>query len=112
LGYGAGRSNIGQNTIGIGYRALEGNKGNNTIAIGYNAGLYNNLSNQFIVKQDTINAVPLMQGNFLSGYLGIGTANPSEKLTVAGNINVTSNNVTSINCLKFDDGSVIGPVGC
>jgi hypothetical protein len=53
--------------------------------------MYNNVSNQFIVKQADVNAVPLIQGNFSSGYVGIGTATPSDKLNVIGNVNVTGN---------------------
>ena len=38
-----------------------------------------------------VNVVPLIQGDFLSGYVGIGTTTPQNKLNVIGDANVTGN---------------------
>lgn len=105
LGYSAGRLNSGANSVGLGYYALEQNTGVNTIGIGYYAcrlntgassicigyqsGMGNSVANQFIVKQNNINSIPLMQGDFLTGNLGIGTTTPQNKLNVIGEVNAT-----------------------
>ena len=41
------------------------------------------------------------------GKVGIGTSSPSEKLTVGGNVNMTSNNITSVDCIEFKSGGKI-----
>ncbi len=86
LGYYAGRENTGDNSILIGYLAGYLNSGDDVIAIGYEAGKSNSLDKQFIVKQNNVNTVPLIQGDFLSGKVGIGTVSPAYKLDVAGDI--------------------------
>ncbi|MCL5018493.1 MAG: hypothetical protein M1416_01860 [Candidatus Pacearchaeota archaeon] len=89
IGYLAGNLNKGNNSIGIGYQAGQNNKGNYSIFLGNNAGNGNSLSNMFIVKQNDINSIPLIQGNFSSGFVGIGTANPTHTLNVVGSANIT-----------------------
>ena len=100
FGYRAGRDNIGNNQIGIGYLAgidnsgnqvtglgygtNQNNSGDNVVALGYEAGKDNTIDNQFIVQQANINAVPLIQGDFASGNVGIGTSTPQNKLDVEG----------------------------
>jgi hypothetical protein len=92
IGAGAGQSNIGNDSVFIGAWSGIGNKGHNVTAIGYgaggtnsdsllenigndsvfigyDAGKGNRLNNQFILKQNSINAIPLIQGNFSSGIL-------------------------------------------
>jgi len=100
VGYGAGQSNTGymQTALGsyagynsqgdynlsLGGYAGMNNTGSSVIAIGYEAGKNNTLSNQFIVRQNNINSTPLIQGNFSTGYVGIGTTSPSSALDVSG----------------------------
>jgi len=90
IGYYAGRSNSGHQVSGFGYEATRGNSGNDVLALGYQAGKDNIVANQFIVQQANINAVPLIQGDFLSGNVGIGTATPKNTLNVIGDGNFTS----------------------
>jgi len=99
LGVLAGDTNFGNYSIGIGFEALKSNSGNNVVAIGDQAGEDNTLSDQFIVKQTRINAIPLIQGNFSSGYVGIGTATPQNKLHVVGN--VLANNINTTDSYSF-----------
>jgi len=98
----AGRLNTGQNVLALGREVLHSNTGDNVVAIGYQAGYGNTESDQFILKQANVNAVPLIQGNFSSGNVGINTTNPGEKLEVAGNINSTGGDIciTGGNCLS------------
>ena len=100
LGYLAGAGNSGSRVIGIGTNATVGNTGSDVVAIGDNAGMSNTASNQFILKQANINSVPLIQGNFSSGFVGIGTTTPSNMLDVRGVINASGmiyyNNGTAV----------------
>lgn len=84
FGYYAGYLNNGDNVIGIGYFAAYENTADNVVALGYQAGYQNSTANQFIVRQANINAVPLIQGDFSSGNVGIGTSSPVGKLNVNG----------------------------
>jgi len=65
------------------------NTADDVVAIGYQAGKSNDVDNQFIVKQANINAVPLIQGDFSTGNVGIGTTTPQNTLNVVGDANVT-----------------------
>lgn len=96
IGRGAGIFNNGQGNIGIGMGAASYNNNvNNVVAIGYEAGKSNTLHSQFIVHQNNVNTTPLIQGDFASGNVGIGTTNPTEKLTVNGKILATEVEVVS-----------------
>jgi len=70
-GYEAGLENTGRDSFFVGYRAGKKNTGDNVIAIGREAGENNILDNQLIIKQNHINATPLLLGDFLSGNLSI-----------------------------------------
>ena len=85
----AGKSNTGARSIGIGTEAINTNTADDVIAIGYQAGKNNSTANQFIIQQANINATPLIQGNFSTGDIGIGTIAPGAKLEI--NIPNTSN---------------------
>ena len=85
-GYAAGQENEGHQVSGFGYEATRGNTGNDVVAIGYQAGKDNTVSDQFIVQQTNINAVPLIQGDFSTGNVGIGTTAPTSTLHTNGSI--------------------------
>ncbi len=84
IGKHAGHSNEGDNVILFGEDAGADNTGDNVVAIGYEAGKDNSDDDQFIVKQANVNSVPLIQGDFDSGRIGIGTSNPARMLHVQG----------------------------
>ncbi len=89
IGADASKNNTGNQVSAIGYEAGENNKGNDVVAIGYQAGKNNVLDDQFIVQQANVNAVPLIQGDFSSGNVGIGTTSPQNTLNVIGDGNFT-----------------------
>lgn len=89
LGAGAGQNYEGNYSTFVGRQAGHGSTGNNIVAIGHRAGKDNTLSDQFILKQTNVNAIPLIQGNFSSGYVGIGTISPQNTLNVIGDGNFT-----------------------
>jgi hypothetical protein len=88
LGYTAGYINTGDNLTAIGYQAGRQNSGDNLVAIGHQAGYLNTLNNQFIVQHTAANAIPLIQGNFESGSVGIGHS-PEYKFDVSGSARIT-----------------------
>ncbi len=92
LGYTAGFGNSGNNSTLIGWQVGRGNSGDNLVAIGYEAGFNNTLDNQFIVRNSTANSIPLIQGNFESGSIGIGLILPQSNLHVAGDIWASGSN--------------------
>ena len=92
LGYTAGYINTGDNITVVGYQAGRQNSGNNIVAIGHQAGYLNTLDNQFIVRHSTANTIPLIQGNFESGSIGIGLTLPQSNLHVAGDIWASGSN--------------------
>jgi len=84
LGYAAGYKNTGDRVTSLGYYASQNNTGDNVVAIGYEAGKDNTDDNQFIVQHG--DTTPLIQGNFSSGNVGIGTTTPNAKLEVTGDV--------------------------
>jgi len=102
-GYRAGYYNTGSNLCGLGHEALKSNSADNVVAIGYEAGENNTTSNIFILKQNNVNATPLIYGDFSSGNVGIGiNTAPEEKLEVAG--------TAKMNGFKLPTGAVNGYV--
>jgi hypothetical protein len=92
IGYEAGLTNSGGDVTVIGAGAGYENRGNNLVAIGQSAGDNNTLNNQFIVQHTAANAIPLIQGNFESGSIGIGLTLPQSNLHVAGDIWASGSN--------------------
>jgi hypothetical protein len=88
---GTGQSNTGDHLIAIGNQAGAGNSGDDSIFFGYEAGEGNSLNYQFILKQNNVNSIPLIQGNFSSGYLGINMTTPQNVFNVQGDGNFTAN---------------------
>ncbi|RAK25524.1 endosialidase-like protein [Falsochrobactrum ovis] len=84
IGYIAGSQNTGNFLTALGAHAGRNNTGHNVVAIGYGAGRDNTLANQFIVQQSNVRAIPLIQGNFATGRVGIGRSDPANTLHVAG----------------------------
>lgn len=84
IGASAGRSNAGRYQIAIGNASGQSNTGDNLVAIGYGAGQNDTRSNQFILSQTNISPTPLIQGDFATGNVGIGTASPATTLHVNG----------------------------
>jgi hypothetical protein len=65
------------------------------VAIGYQAGKSNTVANQFILQQTNINPIPLIQGDFSTGYLGINKINPTYSLDVSGTTQTDKLMITS-----------------
>ena len=84
IGARAGNENDGQYNVGLGYATLKNNSSKNSVAIGYEAGMDNTDNGQFIVKHSMANSTPLIQGNFYSGNVGIGTTDPDTKIHNTG----------------------------
>lgn len=79
----------GLRNVAIGYEAGSRNtgvQGNDNVMIGYRAGKGELGSNKFIVANNTST---LIQGDFSTGYVGIGTTNPEAKLEVNGQVKIT-----------------------
>ena len=90
VGSNAGQNNAGHRLTALGVNSGRGNSGDDVVAIGYRAGLNNILSNQLIIENQNVSATPLIQGDFASGNLGIGTTTPSARLTVDGTVRFAS----------------------
>ena len=99
IGYQAGYQNTGTYQTVLGYRAGYNNSGDSVVALGREAGKDNTQDYQFIVRQANVNSIPLIQGDFASGNVGIGTTTPNSKLEVNGSVNITSG------ALYFPDGT-------
>jgi len=97
IGYRAGHGNEGDNVVAIGWGAGYENQGDNVVAIGYQAGISSAVSDQFILQQQHINDMPLIQGNFSSGYVGINTTSPQNMLNVIGTVNATTGFIVGAN---------------
>jgi len=94
IGSRAGKTNSGDSVVSVGYYAGESNTADNCIFLGYQSGQSNATANQFIVKQNNINTTPLIQGNFSTGDVGIGTATPLSQLNVDGGTGTLATGIT------------------
>ncbi len=110
LGYAAARMNTGNYVTGLGYYAADNNTAANVVAIGYEAGKNNAAANQFIVKQSTVNATPLIQGDFSTGYVGIGITSPTSMLHVNGTVAASMVSLTQ-GLYYMDTGAVEFTIG-
>jgi hypothetical protein len=95
----SGDGNDGHRVTGLGRSALQDNTGDDVVAIGFQAGNSNTDSDQFIVQQANVNSVPLIQGDFATGHLGVGTTSPSYRLDIEANSNTTGVRVRNIKSL-------------
>ena len=90
IGHDAGRSNAGSNLTAIGFYSGYSNTGNDVVAIGYYAGVSNTQSNQLIIQNGYLNTIPLIQGDFQTGNVSIGTAQSLAKFQVNGSLRFPS----------------------
>jgi hypothetical protein len=99
LGEQAFSSNSGGSyNLMLGYRAGRNvNGGSGNVIIGANAGLaaVGSFANTLWIA-NTSGGTPLIYGNFATGNVGVGTTNPTSKLTIAGTSSMISNAVGDI----------------
>ena len=82
------QNTTGSNKVGIGYQSGFNNNGDGNIFLGYQAGFNEAGSNKLYIANSNT-ATPLIGGDFVTGYAGIGTVNPTEKLEVMGKVKAT-----------------------
>ena len=88
IGGHSGSLNIGYYCTFIGAYSGINNFANNVVAIGYESASGNTMDNQFIIQQRNININPLIQGDFLTGNVGINTPVATATLDINGNIRI------------------------
>ena len=88
IGGHSGSLNIGYYCTFIGAYSGIQNFANNVVAIGYESASGNTMDNQFIIQQRNININPLIQGDFLTGNVGINTPVATATLDINGNIRI------------------------
>ncbi|MCF8351593.1 MAG: hypothetical protein K9H15_10520, partial [Bacteroidales bacterium] len=86
-GHGYVGTNLGTNNIFIGHEAgYNITSGSNNIVVGYDLDLPNAAGDNQVI----IGASDLLYGDLTNKYIGIGTTNPDEELTIAGDIKLSS----------------------
>ena len=121
VGVGCAIFNDGNYSIGIGPASLNQNDGDNVIAIGYESGQNNNDDNVLIIRDSTLNAVPIIWGELDNNYVAINGWDPRSELDVNGmitttDINITNNiylndvNITNVNKLTANE--LVGNIDC
>ena len=73
IGNNAGRGNSGGNVVFVGYNSGRDNTQNNVVGIGHEAGRDNDIQHRFIVENSPSSTIPLIDGDFSTGGLAIGT---------------------------------------
>lgn len=85
IGYSTGSNNLtGNNNTFIGSAAGADNTGNSNVFIGYGAGYSETGSNKLIIANGSLDNNIAIYGDFATGNIGLGTTNPTEKLTING----------------------------
>jgi hypothetical protein len=75
----------------LGRDAGAGNiSGSNNVLIGYRSGLLETGSNKLYIANDQFSSNTIIYGDFSTGRVGLGTLSPSQRLHVAGNVEVDS----------------------
>jgi len=83
FGYAAGYQSTDTNQVAMGFEAGRNDSANNCVFIGYQAGKSNLTANQFSLKQGSVNATPLIQGDFLTGTVWFPTRCSTAQTNVA-----------------------------
>jgi len=94
----------GNNNTFIGAKVGISYTGSNSVLIGYQTAANTLKGTNMLAIDNGDNAIPLIYGDFTSRNLGLGLINPLNKLSVDGDIEITSNS----NFLKFKNVSILG----
>ncbi len=84
FGYCAGYNNSGSHNTHVGCRAGQESAGDSNVFIGHQAGMGQDVSNKFIIANDSSASRILIYGDFSTGEVGIGTTEPTQTLDVNG----------------------------
>ena len=87
FGYNSARDNTGTKVSAFGYEAGRSNSGDNGLYLGYEAGEGNTLDDKLIIKQNNINSIPLIYGDFDLNRISINTTELNYPLTINARVN-------------------------